>query len=93
MLIVWRSNLTSSSSSFVLSREELIEWSGYRQRSKIAAWLVSNGVPHLTGRDGWPRVQRQGQVVSKTLTRSGPNVAALKELQSGKTKEVSTRSS
>ena len=72
-----------------LTREELKELSGYRMPSKIRGWLQDNGIKHFIGADGWPRVMRDTSfAMPKTLTKSVPNVAALKELQHGKTKEA-----
>lgn len=44
--------------SLCLSRDELIELSGYQQRSKVAAWLTERGYKFETAADGWPRVLR-----------------------------------
>lgn len=77
-----------------LTREELTELSGYKMPSKITKWLRLNGLAHFIGADGWPRVMRDGSFfVPKTLTKSVPNVAALKELQDGKAKKVQARPS
>jgi len=68
-----------------LSRAELTEWSGYRQRSRVAAWLKQNGVQFLMGADGWPRVRREAAVATpRTLTKSVPNINALLEMQGGR---------
>ena len=78
-------------SSFVLSREDLRELTGYRQPSKMLRWLKENGIAHHIGGDGWPKVIRQGDVLPKTLKRSEPNRQALMELQHGKTKKAEAR--
>jgi hypothetical protein len=77
-----------------LSREELTELSGYRQRAAVTRWLRENTIPFYIGGDGWPRVLHSVLGVSKpkTLIRSQPNVAALKEWESAKTQKVQTRS-
>lgn len=68
----------------VLSREELRELTGYRQRSRVIRWLRENGFAFYLGGDAWPRVLRESfEKPRKTLTRSAPNVQALKELQNG----------
>lgn len=75
-----------------LSPAELEEVSGYRQKSRIAKWLRQNGFSFRVGADGWPRVDREhyrgvmGTSTPKTLTNSGPNVGALKEMQRHGTK-------
>ena len=77
-----------------LSRDELIELSGYKMPSKISVWLRNNGLKHFIGADGWPRVLRDPSFsTGNTLTKSVPNVAALKELQDGKAKKATTRPS
>lgn len=74
------------------TREELKELSGYRLPSKISRWLRDNGFQHYIGADGWPRVLRDTAIpMPKTLTKSVPNVAALKELQNGAAKKAATR--
>lgn len=76
----------------VLSREELRDLTGYRQRSRVIQWLRENGFAFYLGGDEWPRVLRDTMSLPrKTLTRSAPNVQALKELQSGKAKEAQVR--
>lgn len=76
----------------LLSKEFLKEWSGYRSPSRITEWLRENSIRFMIGADGWPRVMSVDVFpVTKTLKRSEPNIAALKELQNGKAKKVSTR--
>lgn len=69
--------------SLCLSRDELRELSGSKQRSKIVAWLVRNGFRPRIGVDGWPRVDRglYEQTMLGTLRRAEPepNFAFLKE--------------
>ena len=73
----------------IWSQDELIELTGYKQKSKIANWLKANGFAFYLGRDGWPRVLRNvGVVTPKTLKKSEPNLAALMERQNGKTSKI-----
>lgn len=44
--------------SLFLSRDELMELSGRKQRSKVADWLVGNGYKFDVAADGWPKVLR-----------------------------------
>lgn len=69
----------------ILSKDELRELTGYRRPSCILSSLRENRIPVLlVGPDGWPRVLRAALVGSpKTLTKSGPNIHALKEMQNG----------
>lgn len=41
-----------------LTRDELAEMSGRKQRGKIAAWLTANGYRFDIAADGWPKVLR-----------------------------------
>lgn len=43
----------------ILTRDELRDLSGYSQRTRQKRWLAENGIPFLTGADGFPRVSRQ----------------------------------
>lgn len=83
-----------------LSRAQLEEVSGYRQKSRIAQWLRQNGFNFRVGADGWPRVDKDhyhgvmGTRTPKSLTNSKPNVGALMEMQRhGKKTDNQTRSS
>lgn len=43
-----------------LRRDDLMELTGYTQRSAVIRWLDANGWPYVvSGLDGWPRVLRQ----------------------------------
>jgi hypothetical protein len=44
--------------SLTLSRDELVELSGYRRAAEQIAWLRKQGIPHFIARDGHPRVLR-----------------------------------
>lgn len=68
-----------------LTRDELRELTGLKRPSAILANLNANGIPVVSiGADDWPRVMRDfSKVTPKTLTQSGPNLAALKEMQNG----------
>lgn len=41
-----------------LTRNELKDLSGYRQKSAIARWLAENRYPFELDKDGWPKVPR-----------------------------------
>ena len=83
--------------SLTLTRAELIEISGFKQRSKIITWLKNQTYTFDVGADGWPRLARlqyearHASALPRTLTRSVrdvPNVEDLKEMQRGtKTKK------
>lgn len=77
----------------ILTREELRELTGYRRPSCILASLNSNRIQVLlVGPDGWPRVLRSTlENRPKTLTKSEPNLAALKDLQNGTRKNKTKR--
>ena len=81
-----------------LTKDELLEISGYRQRSAVSKWLRKNGFTFRVAADGWPRVDRthyhtvMGTGSSRTLTVSVTNVAALTEAQrNGKKKDKPAR--
>jgi hypothetical protein len=44
--------------SLFLTRDELVELSGAKQRSRVALWLRGAGYRFETAADGWPRVLR-----------------------------------
>jgi hypothetical protein len=44
--------------SMFLSRDELVDLSGARQRRRVIAWLRGAGYRFEIGADGWPRVLR-----------------------------------
>jgi hypothetical protein len=76
-----------------LTRDELVELTGYKRPHTISNWLRYNCIQYYVGADGWPRVMRDGGFATpKTLTKSVPNIAALKELQNGKAKKIQARS-
>ena len=60
--------------SLRLTREELIELTGYRQRSRIFAWLQKNGFRPRLGADRWPRVDRT--LYERVVSGSVRNTAA-----------------
>lgn len=41
-----------------LSRDELRDFSGCKQRGKVSIWLTANGYKFEVADDGWPRVMR-----------------------------------
>lgn len=74
----------------IYSRAELVELSGWKQKSKIRKWLTENGIRFYPARDGWPSVPRGAEVFSpKTLKHSAPNRSALMELQNANTRKNS----
>lgn len=54
-----------------LSRDELVEISGYRQRSAVSKWLRTNGFVFRVAADGWPRVDRVHFHALMGTTRTG----------------------
>lgn len=44
--------------SLFLTRDELAEMSGRKQRSKVCEWLAGNGYKFEVAADGWPKVLR-----------------------------------
>ncbi len=40
----------------LLSREQLVELTGYRRPSAMRRWLICEGIKFLIGADGWPKV-------------------------------------
>jgi hypothetical protein len=67
--------------SLLLLPDELVALTGYRQKSKQAAWLKSNKMQFKLGRDGRPRVDRvhyQARMGgAPRIVVDGPNWAAL----------------
>jgi hypothetical protein len=61
-----------------LSRDELAEISGRKQRGKIAEWLTANGYRFDIAADGWPRVLRAA-VDAKLMPTSGKRTMQRKE--------------
>lgn len=57
-----------------LSRAELIELTGAKRPGAICAWLDREGIRHVVGIDGWPRVLR-----SVILARLDPSTVASHE--------------
>lgn len=57
-----------------LTREELRELSGRRQREKVYTWLLKEGFRPRRGSDQWPRVDRKlyEQLMSGTLRKAAP---------------------
>ena len=59
-------------SDLLVSQDELRQVSGYKQPSRIRAWLVKNRIRFLMPREGdpWPRVMRKTfqQKFSKTIS-------------------------
>ncbi len=70
----------------ILTRDELIEITGYRRQSLIIQVLKANRIPVLlVGPDGWPRVLRTSLTgAPRTLTTSVPDTAALIDMQRGR---------
>ena len=81
--------------TLVSDRSELIRITGYKQRAAIIRWLKNNHFQFYIGGDKWPRLvmPADGVASPNTLTKSEPNRSALMELQNGKAKKASTRSS
>ena len=68
----FRNTATTPPSGWLVSQDELCQVSGYKQPSRIRAWLVKNGIQFLMPREGdrWPRVMRKTfqQKLSKTIS-------------------------
>ena len=66
-------------SDWLVSQDELRQVSGYKQPSRIRAWLVKNGIQFLMPREGdrWPRVMRKAfqQKFSKTIFELEPDLS------------------
>lgn len=66
-----------------MTREELRELTGYRQREKVYAWLKREGFRPRRGADRWPRVDRNiyEQIMAGSLRKAAPepNFNALKD--------------
>lgn len=46
------------SDSMLLTGEEVADLTGYSQPSAQVRWLMENGIPHMLGGDGKPKVLR-----------------------------------
>jgi hypothetical protein len=72
----------------LLSRQELIELTGYRRPSAMKRWLLVEGVKFLVGADGWPKVHHNEleSILVKTPKRrqsATPDATSLVKWQSG----------
>lgn len=45
--------------SLTLSRDEVVELSGYRRPAEQLRWLREQGIPHFIAGDGHPRIVRE----------------------------------
>lgn len=59
-----------------LTRDELKEISGYKQKSAIAAWLRENRYPFELDKDGWPKVPRIVYEARFQVRHGGPKLRA-----------------
>lgn len=64
--------------SLFLTRDDLTEMSGRKQRGKIAEWLAGNGYKFEVAADGWPKVLRAA-VDAKLMPTSGKRTIQRKE--------------
>ena len=68
----FQNTATAPPSDWLVSQDELRQVSGYKQPSRIRAWLAKNGIQFLMPREGdrWPRVTRKTfqQKFSKTIS-------------------------
>lgn len=76
-----------SDSRLVLTRAELKDLSGWKQKSKITQWLIREGYAFSMGPKDWPRVlrhelERRPSSVVQSTKRVEPNIKAL-ELRQG----------
>ncbi len=57
-----------------LTRDELKEISGYKQKSAIAAWLRENRYPFELDKDGNPKVPRMAVEARFQIRTGGPKL-------------------
>ena len=57
-----------------LTRDEIRELSGYRQKSAIARWLMENRYPFELDKDGWPKVPRAAVEARFQIKHGGPKL-------------------
>lgn len=63
-----------------LTREQVIELTGYRMKSMQIRWLRDNGVRFFVARDGHPRVLPESLTEEKARARTRPDFEALRRL-------------
>jgi glutaredoxin len=70
-----------------LTKEELQEIAGCKQKKKLKLWLYKQGIEFVTDVDDFPRVSRElvseklkGKISLSDAPRKRGNVAALKEM-------------
>jgi len=57
-----------------LTRDELRELSGYKQKSAIARWLAENRYPFELDKDDWPKVPRIAVEARFQVKTGGPKL-------------------
>jgi hypothetical protein len=60
--------------SLTLSRDEVVELSGYRRPAEQIAWLRKQGIPHFIAKDGHPRVVRMALLQSNDAPTKAPRL-------------------
>ena len=65
----------------LLTHDEIIDLTGYRQPKKQCEFLLKHGILYLPGRDARPRVSRAAveSLLGSRGRRLGPNVNALRD--------------
>lgn len=63
-----------------LTRDQVVELTGYRMKSMQIQWLRNNGIRHFIARDGHPRVLESDLTEPKSKTRTRPDFEALRRL-------------
>lgn len=62
----------------LLTPAQLVELTGYRQKSAQVRWLRENGVLHYVRADGHPNVPESALEAPREPSRRGPNLAAVR---------------
>lgn len=59
-----------------LTRDEMKEISGYKQKSAVASWFRENKYPYELDKDGWPIVPRSVWEARFQVRHGGPKLRA-----------------
>lgn len=57
-----------------LTKDELRDLSGYKQKTAIARWLTENRYPWEPDKDGWPKVPRMAVETRFQVKTGGPKL-------------------
>ncbi|TMR61831.1 DUF4224 domain-containing protein [Streptococcus pseudopneumoniae] len=66
--------------NLVLTRDELIELTGYKQPKRQVAWLRQQAIPLYVAANGRPKVLRSTLESTTVNRRTEPNFAALRRV-------------